>query len=66
MRIQQLCRPAAAAQGIADGQCMGNMCRFQYIDFLHYSWTAQMINQFENTHIYVFLGIEVRAPKSCT
>ena len=45
---------------------MGNMCRFQYIDFLHYSWTAQMINQFENTHIYVFLGIEVRAPKSCT
>ena len=34
-------------------------CRFQYIDFLHYSWTAQMINQFEHTTIYVFLGIEV-------
>ncbi|CAL5220625.1 g2668 [Coccomyxa viridis] len=32
---------------------------FQYIDFLHYSWTAQMINQFENTHIIIFLGIEI-------
>jgi hypothetical protein len=33
--------------------------RFQYIDFLHYPWVAQMINQFENTEIYIFLDIEV-------
>ena len=38
--------------------------RFQYIDFLHYAWTAQMINQFQNTNIYIFLGIEVGSQPS--
>ncbi|KAK9904972.1 hypothetical protein WJX75_006687 [Coccomyxa subellipsoidea] len=32
---------------------------FQYIDFLHYAWVAQMINQFEHTQIYIFLNLEI-------
>ncbi|EIE18756.1 ABC family transporter: multidrug, partial [Coccomyxa subellipsoidea C-169] len=32
---------------------------FQYIDFLHYAWVAQMVNQFENTQIFIFLNLEV-------
>ena len=43
---------------------MGCEHRFQYIDFLHYAWTAQMINQFQNTNIYIFLGIEVGSQPS--
>ena len=43
---------------------MGCQHRFQYIDFLHYAWTAQMINQFQNTNIYIFLGIEVGSQPS--
>lgn len=35
------------------------MCRYQYIDFLHYPWVAQMVNQFEDTQIYIFLNLEV-------
>ncbi|CAL8464409.1 g3944 [Coccomyxa elongata] len=32
---------------------------YQYIDFLHYPWVAQMVNQFEHTQIYIFLNLEI-------
>ena len=37
------------------------LCDLQYIDFLHYAWVAQMVNQFENTEIYIFYDLEVRS-----
>lgn len=49
--------------------CVGLMRRrhwFQYIDFLHYAWVAQMVNQFEHTQIFVFLDLEVSClPSGC-
>lgn len=40
-------------------ECFAVVCRYQYIDFLHYPWVAQMVNQFEHTQIYIFLNLEV-------
>ena len=44
------------------------LCRhwYQYLDFLHYAWYAQMINQFENTEIFIFLNLEVTSIHSCS
>lgn len=35
-------------------------CRYGYIDFLKYAWSAQMINQFETSHTRVLEGLTVR------
>jgi hypothetical protein len=51
---------ACATKGHADSTRDVHDFRFQYIDFLHYAWVAQMINQFEHTQIYIFLNLEVR------
>ncbi len=36
------------------------LCRYGYIDFLKYAWSAQMINQFETSHTRVLEGLTVR------
>ena len=44
------------------------VCRYGYLDFLKYAWSAQMINQFETSNTRVLEGQTVRsaATSSCT
>lgn len=45
------------------GLCLS--CRYGYIDFLKYAWSAQMINQFETSHTRVLEGLTVSSSPSC-
>lgn len=35
-------------------------CPDAYLDFLRYGWIAQMLNQFEHSHVPVAFNLEVR------
>ena len=37
------------------------ICRYGYLDFLKYAWSAQMINQFETSNTRVLEGQTVRS-----
>lgn len=49
---------AGKVPGVMKAVCV--LCRYGYIDFLKYAWSAQMINQFETSHTRVLEGLTVR------